>query len=115
MGVNFPEQQLVQKTLQSFYGIGPSMTQRLMSRFYIHPTAKVGRLGTKQIQDLNAELSNMTIENDLKRRLRDNIRRLRDMGSYRGRRHQLGLPVRGQNTRSQIFTARKLNKIERKG
>jgi hypothetical protein len=44
----------------------------------------------------------MTIENDLRRKLRDNIARLRDMGSYRGRRHAMGLPVRGQRTRSQV-------------
>jgi hypothetical protein len=44
----------------------------------------------------------MTIENDAKRKLKDNIRRLRDMGSYRGRRHAMGLPVRGQRTRTQV-------------
>ena len=73
-----------------------------MARFHIHPTAKVGGLVTKQVQDLTAALSNMTIENDLRRRLRDNIKRLRDMGSYRGRRHAMGLPVRGQRTRTQV-------------
>ncbi|RDL41417.1 uncharacterized protein BP5553_01396 [Venustampulla echinocandica] len=50
---------------------------------------------------LNAELSSMTIETDLRRKVRENIKRLRDMGSYRGRRHAMGLPVRGQRTRSQ--------------
>ena len=73
-----------------------------MARFHIHPTAKVGSLANKQVLDLTAELSSMTIENDLRRQLRDNIKRLRDMGSYRGRRHALGLPVRGQRTRTQV-------------
>jgi small subunit ribosomal protein S13 len=73
-----------------------------MARFFVHPTAKVGSLANRQVLDLTAELSNMTIENDLKRQLRDNIRRLKDMGTYRGRRHAMGLPVRGQNTRSQV-------------
>lgn len=73
-----------------------------MARFHIHLTAKVGSLTNKQALDLTAELSNMTIENDLQRQLRDNIKRLRDMGSYRGRRHALGLPVRGQRTRTQV-------------
>jgi len=86
-----------------------------MARFYINPTAKVGNLENKQVLDLTAELSNMTIENDLRRKLRDNIKRLRDMGSYRGRRHALGLPVRGQRTRTQTATSNRLNKIERKG
>ncbi|MCJ1479295.1 hypothetical protein MMC13_007980 [Lambiella insularis] len=86
-----------------------------MARQHIHPTAKLGSLVNKQILDLTAELSGMTIENDLRRQLRDNLTRLRDMGAYRGRRHALGLPVRGQRTRTQIATATKLNKVDRKG
>ena len=74
-----------------------------MARFYIHPMAKIGSLGNKQVQDLAAQLSNMNIENDLRRRVRGDIRRLREMGSYRGWRHLLGLPVRGQRTRTQVF------------
>ncbi|KAI7301027.1 hypothetical protein KC315_g9699, partial [Hortaea werneckii] len=71
--------------------------------------------GDRQINDLAAELSTMTLENDLRRQLQENIKRLRDMGTYRGRRHAMSLPVRGQNTRSQIMTARKLNRVERRG
>jgi small subunit ribosomal protein S13 len=67
------------------------------------------------VNEITAELSTMTIETDLRRKVRENIQRLRDMGSYRGRRHAMGLPVRGQRTRSQILTARKLNKMERHG
>ncbi|KAG7002161.1 ribosome biogenesis protein ytm1 [Physcia stellaris] len=104
-----------QKCLETFYGIGPQLSSRLMARYYIHPTAKVGSLVNKQVLDLNAELSTMNIENDLKRKLRDNIKRLRDMGTYRGRRHAMGLPVRGQRTRTQTATASRLNKIERNG
>jgi len=73
-----------------------------MARFHIHPTARIGALGDRQINDLAAELSTLTLENDLRRQLVDNIRRLRDMGTYRGRRHAMGLPVRGQRTRSQV-------------
>ncbi|KAI9775790.1 MAG: hypothetical protein M1835_005707 [Candelina submexicana] len=104
-----------QRALESFYGIGPSVSQRLMARFHIHPQARLGALANKQVLDLSAELSGMTLENDLRRRLHDNIRRLRDMGTYRGRRHAMGLPVRGQNTRSQIRTAQHLNRVERRG
>lgn len=101
-GVNFAEAQLVTKSLQSFYGIGPKVSQRLMAKFHIHNTAKVGSLGDKKVNDLVAELSGMTLENNLRRQLVDNIRRLRDMGTYRGRRHAMGFPVRGQNTRGQV-------------
>ncbi|MCJ1350467.1 MAG: hypothetical protein MMC33_000448 [Icmadophila ericetorum] len=115
LGINFPEQRLASKALRSFYGIGPITVPPLLSKFHIHPFAKLGSLTQKQVLDLTAELSTMTIENDLRRQLRDNIRRLRDMGSYRGRRHALGLPVRGQNTRTQTATATRLNQVERRG
>lgn len=101
-GVNFPEAQLVSRSLQSFYGIGPNVCTKLMAKFYIHKTAKIGALGDRQISDLAAELSTMTLENDLRRQLVENIKRLRDMGTYRGRRHAMGLPVRGQTTRTQV-------------
>ena len=73
-----------------------------MARFHIHPTAKVGSLTNQQGIDLTAELSGMNIEMDLRREVRENIKRLRDMGAYRGRRHAQGLPVRGQRTRTQV-------------
>ncbi|KAK6414386.1 hypothetical protein LTR95_017734 [Oleoguttula sp. CCFEE 5521] len=114
-GVNFAESQLVSRSLRTFYGLGPQMTTSLMAKFNIHKTAKVGVLGEKQINGLAAELSGMTLENDLRRHLVDNIKRLRDMGTYRGRRHAMGLPVRGQRTRTQIMNARKFNRIERRG
>lgn len=73
-----------------------------MAKFHIHPWAKVGSLKNSTVLDLTAELSNMKIENDMRREVQDNIRRLKDMGTYRGRRHAMGLPVRGQRTRSQV-------------
>ena len=73
-----------------------------MAKFHIHNTAKVSSLNDRQINDLAAELSTMTLENDLRRQLVDNIKRLRDMGTYRGRRHATSLPVRGQRTRTQV-------------
>ena len=101
-GVNFNETQLVARSLQSFYGIGPNTCTKFMAKFHIHSTAKIGALSDRQINDMAAELSTMTLENDLRRQLRDNIKRLRDMGTYRGRRHAMSLPARGQNTRSQV-------------
>lgn len=62
----------------------------------------MGSLANQQVLEINARLAGMTIENDLRRAVRDNIRRLRDMGSYRGRRHAMGMPVRGQRTRTQV-------------
>ena len=101
-GTNFLETRLVSRALQSFYGIGPQLRTSLMSRFHIHSTAKIGDLQSSQIDNLAAALGKLTIENDLRRQVVDNIRRLRDMGTYRGRRHAMGLPVRGQRTRTQV-------------
>lgn len=75
----------------------------------------MGSLQPKTVTALTAELSTMTIENDARRIVQENIKRLRDMGTYRGRRHAMGLPVRGQRTRNQIETAKKLNRIDRYG
>jgi small subunit ribosomal protein S13 len=71
-----------------------------MARHHIHETAKIGSLANQKLLDITAELTTMRIENDKRREIRDNIALLRDMGTYRGRRHAMGLPVRGQNTKS---------------
>jgi small subunit ribosomal protein S13 len=73
-----------------------------MARFNIHPTCRVGELANKQVLDLTAVLSEMKIENDLRREVLNDIKRLKETGTYRGRRHALGLPVRGQRTRTQV-------------
>jgi small subunit ribosomal protein S13 len=85
-----------------------------MAKYSIFPMARIEALPARTVTAMTAELSQMTIENDARRILQDNIRRLKDMGSYRGRRHAMGLPARGQRTRNQIYSARKLNTIERK-
>ncbi|EMR69860.1 hypothetical protein MGN70_002415 [Eutypa lata] len=114
-GVNFHERKLVKKALESFYALGPQTSARILAKYCIHPLARCGTLPVKTTTALTAELSTMTIENDARRLVQENIKRLRDMGTYRGRRHAMGLPVRGQNTRTQIATARKLNVLERGG
>lgn len=86
-----------------------------MAKYTIHPLARIGTVAPKTVTALTAELSTMTIENDARRIVQDNIKRLRDMGTIRGRRHAMGLPVRGQRTRNQIETAKKLNTLERGG
>jgi small subunit ribosomal protein S13 len=84
-----------------------------MSRFHLHDTIKIGDLSQNQVLDLTAHLDTLKIENQLRRQVQQDIQRLRDTGTYRGRRHAMNLPVRGQNTRNQIKTALKLNRVER--
>ena len=104
-GVNFIESALVSRSLKSFYGLGPQVCTQLMSKFHIHKTARIGSLGEKQLTSLASELADMTLESDLKGQMQNNIKRLRDMGTYRGRRHAMGLPVRGQRTRTQVSSS----------
>lgn len=85
-----------------------------MAKYSIHKLAKVGSLAPRTVTSLTAELGQMTLDNDARRAVQENIRRLKDMGSYRGRRHAMGLPVRGQRTRNQTATANKLNKLNRR-
>lgn len=94
----------LQKSLESFFGVGNHTSSRLLARFNIHPTCRVGELANKQVLDLTAVLSDMKIENDLRREVLNDIKRLKETGTYRGRRHALGLPVRGQRTRTQVCT-----------
>ena len=91
-----------QRCIETLYGVGPTVSARVLAKLHIYPMAKMKELDNKQLIDLTAELSNMTIENDLRRQVRGNIGRLRDMRAYRGLRHALGLPVRGQRTRTQV-------------
>ncbi|THC89274.1 hypothetical protein EYZ11_011282 [Aspergillus tanneri] len=81
LGVNFPERNL--KSLESFFGIGCHTSSRLLARFHVHPTCKVGELANKQVLDITAALSDMKIENDLRRSILDNIKRLKETGTYR--------------------------------
>ncbi len=99
---NSPTHRSLQKALQTFFGIGPHVSARLLAKHHLHNTCRVGELAQNQILEINATLTNMTIENDLRRKVLADIKRLRDTGTYRGRRHAMGLPVRGQKTRSQV-------------
>jgi small subunit ribosomal protein S13 len=72
-----------------------------MARHFIHPTATVGSLAQQKLLDLTAQLTGMaSVEGEARKQVRENIRRLRDIGAYRGRRHAMGYPARGQNTKS---------------
>ncbi|KAI5819491.1 hypothetical protein BZA77DRAFT_304230 [Pyronema omphalodes] len=115
LGTNIPENRILQTAIQGFYGIGPNVAARLCAKLSIHKTALVGSVPAPKITSLVELMTGMTLENDLRRVLRDDIRRLKDMGAYRGRRHAQGLPVRGQRTRTQTKTARRLNRVERRG
>ena len=76
-----------QKALQSFYGVGPNVAARLCAKLSIHKTALVGSVPASKINSLAEKMTDMTLEMDLRRTIRDDIRRLHEMGAYRGKRH----------------------------
>ncbi|KEF51907.1 30S ribosomal protein S13p/S18e, partial [Exophiala aquamarina CBS 119918] len=112
-GVNFPEHRFLYRSLESFFGIGVDTRRRIMAKMHLHETIKVGELTQPQTIELSSQLDGLKIENLLRRQIQQDITRLRDTGTYRGRRHAMNLPVRGQNTRNQIKTAVKMNRAER--
>ena len=115
LGVNLADTRLVWVALQSFYGIGEYSARRICAKLSIHDQAKVGLLHENEISALTRELSEMTLENDARRVVQANIQHHRQIGSYVGKRHAMKLPVRGQGTRNNAKTAKKLNKVDRRG
>ncbi|RHZ81038.1 hypothetical protein Glove_126g29 [Diversispora epigaea] len=99
----------MQIALTYFHGIGHNTAEKICSKFSIHRTCKLFELSEDKIQQISLELSNMKIESDLKREVKNNILHHRAIGTYKGKRHAMGYPVRGQKTRTNARTARKLN------
>ncbi|KAK9718041.1 hypothetical protein K7432_005770 [Basidiobolus ranarum] len=109
LGVNLPDKKVVRIALTYFYGIGHSTAEKLCNRLSIHKECKLSELSDTQINQLSGLLTDMTIESDLRRQIKNNVLHLRQINSYVGKRHALGLPVHGQRTRTNSKTARKLN------
>lgn len=103
-GVNIPDNKHAVIALTSIYGIGKSTAIKLCESVNIEPSKKVSELTEDQLEALRAEIAKMTVEGDLRRVVTMNIKRLMDLGCYRGQRHRRGLPVRGQRTKTNART-----------
>src|SRR5580765_1899892 len=103
-GVNIPNQQHAQIALTAIYGIGRSRAQAICAAAGIPPTTKIKDLADNDMDRLREQVTKFTIEGDLRRELSMNIKRLMDLGTWRGMRHRKGLPVRGQRTRTNART-----------
>lgn len=104
VGVDLPEKKNIYYALQNIYGVGPSRSEAVLKSINIELTKKVKDLTTKDINDLTAALTAFNLEGDLRKYIRENIQRLRSIGSYRGLRHSMGLPTHGQRTRRNART-----------
>ncbi len=103
-GVNIPAQKHTVIALRSIYGIGPTRSKKICEIAEIAPQTKVRDLTEAQVESLRAEVGKFIVEGDLRREVSLNIKRLMDLGTYRGIRHRRGLPLRGQRTRTNART-----------
>jgi small subunit ribosomal protein S13 len=106
-GVTIPTEKQVQISLTYVYGIGPKTAQTILQKCNIDPTTRVKDLTEGELDAIRTEIdTNHTVEGDLQRIVTGNIKRLKDIGAYRGLRHKLNLPVHGQRTRTNGRTKR---------
>ncbi|MBW4469532.1 MAG: 30S ribosomal protein S13 [Stenomitos rutilans HA7619-LM2] len=106
-GVDLPRDKRIEIGLTYIYGIGPTRAKDVLTATGVNPDIRVKDLSDADVSLLREEVEeNYQIEGDLRRLESMNIKRLMDIGTYRGRRHRLGLPVRGQRTRTNARTRR---------
>ena len=104
-GVDLPREKRVEIGLTYIFGIGLKTSQQILSATGVNPDTRVKDLSEADAQKLRREIEdNHKVEGDLRREISMNIKRLIDIGCYRGQRHRLGLPVRGQRTKTNART-----------
>ncbi len=103
-GVNIPNHQHAVIALQAIYGIGPSRAKAILASVGVAPATKIKDLSDGEMDKIREQVGKFAVEGDLRREVTMNIKRLMDLGCYRGSRHRKGLPVRGQRTRTNART-----------
>ena len=103
-GINIPPHKHAEIGLTAIYGIGRSTAQKICEAVGVPYSKKVKDLTDAHLEKIREELGRITIEGDLRREMSINIKRLMDLGCYRGFRHRRGLPVRGQRTKTNART-----------
>ncbi|MDI1350831.1 SSU ribosomal protein S13P [Aquabacterium commune] len=103
-GINIPPHKHTEIGLTSIYGIGRTTAQKICTAAGIPFNKKIKELTDGDLEKIREEVGKLTIEGDLRRELSMNIKRLMDLGCYRGFRHRRGLPMRGQRTRTNART-----------
>ncbi|HOV28787.1 MAG TPA: 30S ribosomal protein S13 [Synergistales bacterium] len=104
-GVDLPREKRLEVALTYIYGIGPARAKEILAATGVNPDTRVKDLTDDESKRLRSEIeSNYRVEGDLRREVAMNIKRLMDIGCYRGLRHKRGLPVRGQRTKTNART-----------
>ncbi len=113
-GINVPDHKHAVIALTAIFGIGKTRSQKICAASGIAETAKLNDLEESQIEALRTEVATFTVEGDLRREVSMNIKRLMDLGCYRGLRHRRSLPVRGQRSKTNARTRKGPRKAIRK-
>ena len=103
-GINIPDQKYTVIALTAIYGIGKTRAKAICAAAGIAEDVKIRELSEEQIEKLREEVGKFTVEGDLRREVTLSIKRLLDLGCYRGLRHRRSLPVRGQRTKTNART-----------
>ena len=103
-GINIPDQKHAVISLTYIYGIGRTRAKSICAAVGIEPSTKIRELSEEQLESLRTEVGKFDVEGDLRREVSMNIKRLMDLGCYRGIRHRRSLPLRGQRTRTNART-----------
>jgi small subunit ribosomal protein S13 len=103
-GVNIPNHQHAEIALTAIYGVGRTRAQQICAAAGVTTSTKVKDISDSEMEKLRDEVAKFTVEGDLRREISMNIKRLMDLGCYRGLRHRRGLPCRGQRTRTNART-----------
>lgn len=105
LGVDIPKEKKIEYALRYLYGIGPTNSQKILDEVKIDRNRRAKDISDEEVARITAVLQkNYRIEGDLRREVSQNVKRLIDIGSYRGSRHKKGLPARGQRTRTNART-----------
>ena len=110
-GVDLPREKRVEVGLTYIYGIGLSRSQEILKKAGINPDTRVKDLTDEQVQAIRSAIDGYTLEGDLRREVALNIKRLTEIGCYRGLRHRRSLPVRGQRTKTNARTRKGPRKL----
>ncbi|CAB1274850.1 30S ribosomal protein S13 [Candidatus Nitrosacidococcus tergens] len=111
-GINIPVHKHVKIALTSIYGIGNTRARKICDSVGIPIQKKVADLSEQELEDLRTEVNKYSIEGDLRREVTMNIKRLMDIGCYRGLRHRKNLPVHGQRTQTNARTRKGPRKVK---
>lgn len=103
-GINIPVNKHAEIALTAVFGIGRSRARKILAAAGIQTTVKIKDLQESEVETLRVEVAKFVVEGDLRREISMNIKRLMDLGCYRGLRHRRGLPLRGQRTRTNART-----------